>query len=273
MNNEPQTETSVFNIEQLRTSQVRERIAQCPALILPLSGCEPFGSVGALGAESICVKSVADALSARFSVLTAPLIPYGCSTPFISFAGAAGVKPRTFINMLCEILHGYVFQGINRIFVLNAVPFNTEPVLEALSRLKVKYPEIKTALFSIGVGDMSMEANKQNDGIDRNDALILSLLAYLSSDMISEDEAPKALIKKKLEHRSHRERPVVVPHPHYKNWKKRGRDPQKLAALFPQGTFLAADADISGQQGKVFFERIIEDATAELEKLLCQDSK
>jgi len=250
-----QTGNGAYNLERLCTSQARERIALCPALILPLGGCEPFGGMGTLGTESVCAYKVAQELSGRFGILTAPLIPYGCSTPFISFAGAGGVKPRTFVNMLCEILHGYVFQGVRRIFLINAAPFNAEPAAEALVRLEAKYPEVKGVLFNIG--DYDTEGAEKSCDTDRNDALLLSLLAYLSPDMFK-DNAPKALTKGNAPKALIKE---------YWGWRKRGRDPRKLAALFPEGTFLAADAHISGQQGKRFFERIIEEISVKIEEL------
>jgi len=255
MNEGSRAEKNVYNIEQLGTFEVKERISQCPLLIAPLGGCEPFGSFGAVGAQSLCVKKVTDALSERFSVLTSAVIPFGCSTPFISFAGAAGVKPRTFVNMLCEILHGYVFQGICKIFVVNAAPFNGEPAAEAMRRLEAKYHNVKCVLFNIydcGINDMK----NLTKGVDRNDELILSLVSYLSPEMIKENEGGLAPFQSK-----------TVSDTEYRNWKKRGRDPQKLAALFPQGTFLAPDTQLSAEQGKRFFERIVEDASARLEAL------
>jgi len=254
--NEGRAKKDVYNIDQLCTFEIKERIAQSPVLIVPLGGCEPFGSLGALGAQSLCVNKVTNALSGRFGVLSSTLIPYGCSTPFISFAGAAGVKPRTFVNMLCEILHGYIFQGICKIFIVNAAPFNAEPAAEALRRLEAKYHQVKCVLFDICDCDINNMKNLTKSA-DRNDELILSLVSYLSPEMVKEKESGFLSPQSK-----------IVSDTEYRNWKKRGRDPQKLAALFPQGTFLAPDAKLSADKGKLFFERIVEDASARLEALL-----
>ena len=254
--NESRVKKDIYNIERLRTFEVKERISQSPVLIVPLGGCEPFGSLGTLGAQSLCVKKITDALSGRFGVLSSPIIPFGCSTPFISFAGAAGVKPRTFVNMLCEILHGYVFQGICKIFAVNAAPFNIDPAAEALRRVETKYHQVRCVLFNIydyGINDMK----NLTKGGDRDDELILSLVSYLLPEMIKEKEGGSAPFQSK-----------TVSDTEYRNWKKRGRDPQKLAALFPQGTFLAPDTRLSADQGKLFFERIVENASAQLEELL-----
>jgi creatinine amidohydrolase/Fe(II)-dependent formamide hydrolase-like protein len=139
----------VCGIESLTYREISRRIEKCPAIIVPLGGCEPFGERAAVGAETACARRVAEELGERCGVLVAPVIPFGCSTPFMAFAGSAGVKPGTFVNMLCEILHAYVFQGINRIFLVNAAMFNTEAVEEAAKRLGKKYPHVKIAAFDI----------------------------------------------------------------------------------------------------------------------------
>jgi creatinine amidohydrolase/Fe(II)-dependent formamide hydrolase-like protein len=177
----------------------------------------------------------------------APLIPFGCSTPFISFPGAAGVKPRTFVNMLCEILHAYVFQGVNRIFLVSTAPFNRAPAAEALRRMEIKYRGIKTAFFDINT------LLRDNVGVDfdRDDGLILSILSYIrqkqpddAGGRVNGDICGAA-----------RPRPPAAAQ--YKTWKKRGKDPQKFKAICPDGLILSPDNDdISAERGRDCFNRI-----------------
>ncbi|MDR2579051.1 MAG: creatininase family protein [Chitinispirillales bacterium] len=240
------TNTGVYNIGRLTHRQVERHVLERPAVIVPLGGCEPFGAAGALGVESVCTAGVAGELSERCRVLAAPLIPFGCSTPFMSFAGAAGVKPRTFVNMLCEILHGYVFQGVRRIFLVSAAPFNREPGGEVVRRLSEKYPEVAVMFFdinSIGI----------NDNIaDRDDALLLSVFLYLGGAVSADDviETKSAGADK------------------YRTWKKRGRDPQKLRALFPDGLMVSAGADVNIVKGEGYFNLIVETLEGEINSRL-----
>ena len=231
-----------YNIESLTHEQIVRHIKERPAVIIPLGGCEPFGGVAAVGTESVCVAEIAGELSKRCNILVAPLIPFGCSAPFMSFAGSAGVKPRTFVNMLCDISHAYIFQGVKKIFLINAAPFNKEPMAEAARRLEAKYPQVSVAAFDINAC-MGSDA-----GIDRNDALLLSLLSYLRPELFTNE--PICYNK--------------IPQDQYRTWKKRGRDPQKLRKLSPNGLLLTSQPDICSTRGQEYFELIVETISKEM---------
>ncbi|MCL2183600.1 MAG: creatininase family protein [Chitinispirillia bacterium] len=227
---------NIYDIERLTHEEVRRRIGEVPAVIFPLGGCEPFGAVGEVGAESACALEIARELSRVSGILIAPLLPFSCSGPFISFAGAAAVKPHTFVNMLCDILHSYVFQGINRIFLVNAAPFNWGPADEVMRRMTLKYPGLKMAFFDINT---VLNGDKASD-LDRDDGLILSLLSYIRLKPFEGIDA-KPLDKEE-----------------YKVWKRRGRDPQKFQAICPDGLMLPPDSgSITPAGGKELFERIV----------------
>jgi creatinine amidohydrolase/Fe(II)-dependent formamide hydrolase-like protein len=240
-----------YAVEGLTHRQASRCIESVRAIIVPLGGCEPFGSAGELGAGSVCVEAVAGELSARCRILSAPLIPFGCSMPFISFTGAAGVKPRTFVNMLCEILHAYVFQGVDRIFLVSAAPFNKEPVTEVLRRMGAKYPKVKTAFFDINT---VLRGGKGAD-FDRDDELILSVSAYLrgiqrgESSGVDAETADGGVALDRVP-------PSQTFKEQYRVWKRRGRDPQKFRKICPDGLLLSPDMEISPKQGQIYFERI-----------------
>jgi creatinine amidohydrolase/Fe(II)-dependent formamide hydrolase-like protein len=237
-------DNKVYEIERLTHEQVRLCIDERPSIVVPLGGCEPLGAMGVTGAESVCASEIAGEVSRRCRILTAPLIPFGCSTPFISFPGAAGVKPRTFVNMLFDILHAYIFQGIVRIILVSAAPFNREPVKEVLKRIESKYPKVKTFFFDIN----GMIGGYDND-MDRNDALLLSLFMYLRPDV------------------SIRQNWTVRQNwtDQYRIWKKRGRDPEKLRKLCQDGLLMMEDGEVSQELGSDYFKRIIETICNDIE--------
>jgi hypothetical protein len=269
----------VCELERFTYAQARQYIDERPAIIVPLGGCEPFGGVGALGVESYCAEGIAKELSLRCDVLTVPVIPFGCSTPFIGFAGAAGLKPRTFVNMLCDILHAYIFQGVKKIFLVNAAPFSREPAAEAAKRLMSAHPRVTVLLFDIntilrgdvkgGGGDSgainvkpsskSHINNRDNTGFcfDRDDALLLSIYAYLRQENF---EGIDQVVKKNIREEQ------------YRTWKKRGADPQKLRKLFPDGLLLPPDFDINSainsERGGENFLRIVELLQKEIDNIL-----
>jgi creatinine amidohydrolase/Fe(II)-dependent formamide hydrolase-like protein len=261
----------IYRIERLTYEQARECVSAAPAVILPLGGCEPFGGVGAMGAETLCADGISQELSVRCRILSAPAIPFGCSTPFISFTGAFGVKPRTFVNMLCEIIRAYVFQGAARVFLISAAPFNKEPAIEAVKRIEGKHHNVKVISFDINA--LVSVGNAVSD-IDRNDAALLSMAAYLSWNGTDSSGG----VCRNFQHTSgiaERKRAGIDK---YRTWKKRGADPQKLRKLFPDGLLLPPDnemLDVSPRRGKELFDCVVESIQKRIEaamESICQPS-
>jgi len=231
----------VCRVDHLTFGQVSELLAARPSVILPLGGCEPFGDIGPIGIETLCVERIAAEVSTKCDILVAPTLPFGCSTPFISFPGAAGLKPRTFTNMLFEIMHAYVLQGTKNIFLISAAPFNEAPALEAVGRINKKYNGINAVLFDIN----TIIRTNVDHNTDRADMALLSMAAYLEPANINTSGI-------------NINRKSVTPD-QYRTWKKRGADPQKLRKLFPDGLLQdLSTTEITPERGKEIFDRVVE---------------
>jgi len=234
---------SAYRLDLLTHSQAQERLAARPAVILPLGGCEPFGAIGRIGIETLCAERISDEVSIRCRTLRAPTLPFGCSTPFISFHGAAGVKPRTMVNLLCEVIHAYILQGVTRVFLISAAPFSKKPAEEAAKRIEAKYGGVKVSVFDIN----TIAGTGIN--VDRADAALLAMAAYIDKESVNADSAGINTDKRKS-----------VSADQYRAWKKRGADPQKLRKLFPGGLILPPDndglTDITPERGKELFDRV-----------------
>jgi creatinine amidohydrolase/Fe(II)-dependent formamide hydrolase-like protein len=257
---------SAYRVDLLTHGQVCGRLADRPGLILPLGGCEPFGGAGPIGLETLCVDRISGELSKRCRLLYAPALPFGCSTPFMSFPGAAGLKPRTMVNMLCEIIHAYVLQGAARLFLINAAPFNAAPAVEAAKRIEAKYGGVKVFVFDINTiintdnEDVSTPLNRR---VDRADAALLAMAAYLGINVDTSIANASGI-------NTNRKSAGIDQ---YRTWKKRGADPQKLRKLFPDGLLLpcdndAAAMDITPERGKELFDRVAESIRKQIEEAL-----
>lgn len=229
----------IHKIEDLTHEDIRGRIAKHPVMVIPLGGCEPFGLAGGMGVENVCAFKVAHDAASRAGALVAPVIPFGCSAPFTAFPGSAGVKPRTYTNMLCEIIRAYIYQGIKKVFLVSAAPFNKEPALEAVRRLSKAYPEVTAAFYDINT------LVENNIDCDRNDGALLSLYIYLYTNNfltingdIDEDHAYDG--------------------DKYNAWKRRGRDPGKFRKLCPDGLLLSGSAGVSGDRGAEIFDYLLD---------------
>jgi hypothetical protein len=160
--------------------------------------------------------------------------------------------------MLCDILRAYIFQGVEKIFLVNAAPFSVGPAAEAAKRLMSAHPRVTVSLFDINTvlsGDV--EGGGGGGGFDRDDALLLSIYAYLRQEKI--DVTDNAVTKKVREEQ-------------YRTWKKRGMDPQKLRKLFPGGLLLPQGVDINSainsERGGENFQRIVELLRKEINDIL-----
>lgn len=252
-------DSNCHSLPYLSFHEVNNVFKRRPALIVPLGGCEPFANA-ALGTESVCCDRVAHALAERLDILVAPLLPFGCSVPFMSFPGSSGIKPRTFINLMLELIHCYIFQGITNLVLLNAAPFNCEPLKEVLKRLRKKYSEIRVTVFDFNLDSRIREfasLDSTGCGNDRNEKLFLSLLSFLAPELLhgrKGEFSMKAASDKK-----------------YRIWRKRGRDPQKYRSLFPNGLVCADAADCDPQKGRDIFEFLVNTAQSDISTLLEPD--
>jgi creatinine amidohydrolase/Fe(II)-dependent formamide hydrolase-like protein len=244
-----------YRVDLLPAARAGEILRARPAVIFPLGACEPFGGAGAMGTPTVCAEGIAAELSARCRILRAPAVPFGCSTPFISFPGAFGVKPRVFVNMLCEIAGAHIFQGAKRIFAVSAAAFNREPALEAFKRIEAKHRGVRAMLF-----DINKIAGGTGARIDREDAALMAMAACLGAAAPRIDDGIN---------NGNSGRGAGIDE--YIKWKKRGADPQKLRKLFPDGLLLpkgAAPIDVTPEKGKGIFEFVVGAIQDEIDKNL-----
>lgn len=247
---------SHHSLAHLSHEEVNSAFRRRSALIVPLGGCEPFGNA-ALGIESVCCERVAHALGERMDILVAPLLPFGCSVPFMSFSGSSGMKPRTFTNLMLELLHCYIFQGIRSLVLVNAAPFNSEPLEEVRERLSEKYAEVRVMVFDLNLDSRVRKfafVDENGCGNDRNEKLFASLLSFVAPELLHGGKEKLSVKTASVKE--------------YRTWRKRGRDPQKYRSLFPNGLVCTEAADFDHQQGREFFEFLVNTAQSDISTLL-----
>lgn len=211
--------------------EISKHLYRCPSLIVPVGSMEPIGLYAVTGILTRCVEVLAEALSSKLQVLTAPPINYSCTTVFKSFEGCAGIKERTFANMLTEICRDWIFQGFSRILLLSVSSENDAALTFALKRLNHNGEKVKS--FSLQsdtrVADQ-ISRYRVGKELGRSEYLILSLARFLFPE----------LLRDSCQDNEHR-----LPEPgEYRTWKKRGKDPQLFRKMFPNGS----TSEIAGEQ-------------------------
>ena len=157
-----------------------------------------------------CGEVLAEALSSKLQVLTAPSINYSCTTTFKSFEGCAGIKERTFTNMLTEICRDWIFQGFSRILLLSVSSENDTALNCVLKRLNHSNEKVKcfSLLSDTRVADL-VSRNRVGKELGRSEYLILSLVRFLFPELLRD---------------SHRSGAHRLPEPgEYRTWKKEER--------------------------------------------------
>jgi creatinine amidohydrolase/Fe(II)-dependent formamide hydrolase-like protein len=238
---------SPLNLSRLTYHEVEKEIELLPALIFPLGGCEQYGQLGALGVAHACAEALANALAEKTRLLCAPVVNYGCSMPFQSFGGTAGIKSRTLINLLCETIRMWLFQGFKLIVIVDALMENHETIALVEKRLKSSHPDGKIIRFSLQC-DPRVRAfiAKNIPGMEmgRTEYGMLSMAAWIDSALVRQPAGIDA--------------PTIRPDAeNFKRWHKRGADPEQFRKFFPEGSSSAFANNYNADFGKQLFGYIL----------------
>jgi creatinine amidohydrolase len=91
-------------------------------LVLPLGSTEQHGPHLAMGTDTLMAARVAEAacerVGDRLGVVLAPSLPYGISEHHL-FAGAASLRPETYLRVVNDLLRSLSESGFSRFFVVN----------------------------------------------------------------------------------------------------------------------------------------------------------
>lgn len=210
-------------IDHLSFAEIEERIAQTPALILPLGGLEPLGTDTPLDLVNRVTQQIADELGVRMSMLVAPVVSYGASIPYMSFGGCSGLKPRHLETALVDLLRCWTFQGIRRFVLLDGTVENVDACTIAGRRHVRLHPDCTvTPLCWQKIASIRKALSTLNAGspVGRCE----HALRVLGGDSGGAGEQAN----------SPGNQPVADPKA-YTTWRRRGRDPEKFRAQYPLG--------------------------------------
>jgi creatinine amidohydrolase/Fe(II)-dependent formamide hydrolase-like protein len=238
--------SSPYDISRLTFKEIEQEINRFPALVLPLGGCEPYGSGMPLGLPSRCSEAIALALSCRRRMLMAPALQYGCSTSFSAFGGTTGIKPRTLMNLLCEILRQFSRQGIRFVVIIDPLMDNGPALDEAKRRVTGSDRNLHIILIRLQQDERIVSFVRRRWGFPtggRNEGVMRALGAFAGLNAAQSQNCGKKAIPTGWEER-------------YRTWRRRGGDPQQLRKLFPEGCTEEAGGADDPEIGREIFEYI-----------------
>ena len=164
---------------------LRERLAERPALIVPVGTTEQHGPHLPLGCDSLIVERLADDLSARSGVPRTPTVEYGVHEPAPSFPGGASISRKTLHRVMNELIESWESgAGVREFLILSAQANDAHQ--EALSTIRTDRSRVLAVdIFDLDFGD---RLERPEDPVQGGE-LDTSLLLFIAPDLVRMDIA------------------------------------------------------------------------------------
>jgi creatinine amidohydrolase len=130
-------------LADLTRTQAQAVAAAGAVVMLPIGATEQHGPHLPLATDTLHVESVARAaaseLSARFPVVVAPALPYGCSQHHLSFGATASLSSVTLLSVLADLGSSLAVSGFQRIFLVNGHGGNHHLMAQSAQDLALRH--------------------------------------------------------------------------------------------------------------------------------------
>ncbi|MEO7218320.1 MAG: creatininase family protein [Gemmatimonadaceae bacterium] len=162
-------------------AEVAATLAADPRLIFPIGTIMATHDDLPMGASTLVVEAVADALSAEFGVLRAPTLEYGVNAPTKEpHPGSATLRKKTLHRSLNDLLTTWEQNGVNEFVLLTAHGY--DPHLEAIDTVGTVTARVRVVdLFAVNLSDLVGVRRSEDD----RGGIFASLLLYLSPSLIN----------------------------------------------------------------------------------------
>lgn len=159
---------------------LRERLAQSPALIVPVGTTEQHGPHLPLGCDSLIVERLADDLSALSGVPRAPTVEYGVHAHAPEFPGGATLSRKTLHRVMNELIESWESgAGVREFLILSAQANDAHR--EALSTIRTEQSRVLAVdIFDLDFGDLL----ERPGGPVQGGELDTSLMLFIAPDLV-----------------------------------------------------------------------------------------
>ena len=168
-------------LKQMNPREVAATLSRDPRLILPIGTVEKTHPELPMGASTIVVECVADALSGEFGVLRAPTVEYGVNTTSEpEYPASVTLRKKTLHRMLNDLLTTWECHGVNEFILLTAHGY--DPHLEAISTVGTVHARVRVVdLFAVNLSDLVGVRRSEDD----RGSIYASLLMYLAPSLVN----------------------------------------------------------------------------------------
>lgn len=173
-----------YVLDELSWPEVGRMLARDPRLVVPVGALDQHGPHLPLGANTLVATCVASEVARQVGILRVPTFCYGVTAPGGPYAGAAGLRRKTFHRALNELLARWEDHGVREFLVVSA--HRCEPHLEAI--LMALTPRATTTVFDLYQIDVS-DLLEEDPAMAHAGELETSLVLHLAPDRVKLQDA------------------------------------------------------------------------------------
>ena len=181
--------------------EMRDAINDNAGIIIPVGATEQHGPHLPVATDSIVATKTSIALAEENNLIVGMPVVYTCkSRPQtgggMNFIGTHGLKGQTFIDMLCQVIEGYIRFGFKRIVVLNGHMENSNLIYDAAYQAMENREDVKCVIFEMAFDEFPDDLMKDlfgDDfpgwGYDHAGIYETSMLLYLQPEIVQFEKA------------------------------------------------------------------------------------
>ncbi len=171
-------------------------------VVQPIAAVEQHGRHLPVFTDSMLLEEVIDRVAGQFEdrIVWAPLLWLGNSHHHLDFAGTLSASPRTYLDLLGDLIDNFVTHGFQRIVLLNGHGGNIVPASQAVFEARQRYRGrddlllLAATYWSLGSAppgeDPAFVQNRMGHACEWETSMILNLAPNLVGDLPSIEPVP-----------------------------------------------------------------------------------
>jgi len=165
-----------------------------PRLLLPVGTCLQHGPHLPLGADTIVVERLAEAVSRRTGILVAPTLAYGVGSDIEQgYAGTATLERKTLHRVLNELVDSWERQGLEEIVLMTAHGYG--PHIQAMAAVVADVVRVRAVdIHAIDLAAFLQGGSVAEHAGEMDTAILLHLAPELvRADRVADGERRESL--------------------------------------------------------------------------------
>jgi creatinine amidohydrolase len=183
-------DASLHEVAGLTWDQVRDRLAQGAAAILPIgAGAKQHGLHMPMATDQVFAQYFARALADKTDALIWPTLTYGVYPAFVAYAGSVSLSNRTFQDVVTQIIDGLLGFGASRVIILDTGLSTIAPVEAAIASVREPSRVRHVKLFAGARFVEAADDLKQQPYGTHADEIETSLMLAIAPELVDMDRA------------------------------------------------------------------------------------